>query len=90
MSALLEPLLLSDQRCLPINNAERRFEEDSVSFSARQLKLWEALLDVRWVSKDVEVLCRRGETKKGSRSPSLTQDTAGLQCNPTCINLGCN
>ena len=54
MSALLEPLLLSDQRCLPINNAERRFEEDSVSFSARQLKLVEALLDVRLVSKDVE------------------------------------
>ena len=31
------------------------------------------------------VLCRRGETKKGSWSPSLIQNTAGLQYNSTGI-----
>ena len=87
MSALLEPLLLSDQRCLPINNAERRFEEDSVSFSARQLKLWEALLDIRWVLKDVEFSADVNK-RKGKPVTFSYSETAGLQYNSTGINLG--
>ena len=68
-----------------MNSAERRFEGDVRVLLSLSAETRGGLVGRPIGLEGCRVLCRHGETKMGSQSPSLTQNTAGLQYNSTGI-----